>query len=124
MNRLSLDTHGAMRAAVAAPAYDPRQIAIGIVHVGIGAVHRAQTAVYSDDALAHETGAWGICGVSLRSADVRNRLAPQDGLYTTVEKSPAGIRRRVIGSVREVLFLGDEREAITARLAAPATRIV
>src|SRR5205814_1256085 len=103
VNRLSLETLAALPATVAGPAYDPRRIGIGIVHLGIGAFHRAQTAVYSDDALAVESAAWGTCGVSLRSADVRDRLSPQDGLYTAVEKSPSGIRRRVIGSVREVL---------------------
>src|SRR5206468_3507926 len=49
---------------------------------------------------------------------------PQDGLYSAVEKSPEGIQRRVIGSVREVLFLGAERHVIDARLVNPATRIV
>ena len=124
MNRLSLGTLGDVPPEIMRPAYDPRNVGIGIVHLGIGAFHRAQTAVYSDDALAQEQGPWGICGVSLRSADVRDRLSSQDGLYTTVEKSRAGVVRRVIGSVREVLFLGDEREAINARLAARATRIV
>ncbi len=124
MKRLSPATADALPVTVARPAYDPRNIGIGIVHLGIGAFHRAQTAIYSDDALAQEPGAWGICGVSLRSAEVRDRLSPQDGLYTAVEKSRAGVIRRVIGSVREVLFLGDQREAIHARLAAPATRIL
>ncbi|HEV3239058.1 MAG TPA: mannitol dehydrogenase family protein [Casimicrobiaceae bacterium] len=124
MKRLSLASLDELAPAVARPAYDPRRIDIGIVHLGIGAFHRAQTAVYSDDALALEGGAWGICGVSLRAAEVRALLAPQDGLYTAVEKSPAGIRRRVIGSVREVLFLGGQRDAVLARLTAPATRIV
>jgi fructuronate reductase len=124
MSRLSLGTLSALPAAVARPAYDPSTTGVGIVHLGIGAFHRAQTAVYSDDALALEAGPWGTCGVSLRSADVRDRLSPQDGLYTAVEKSPSGTRRRVIGSVRQVLFLGDERDSVHARLAAPATRIV
>ena len=124
MSRLSLATLDRLPPAAAAPGYAPRRVAIGVVHLGIGAFHRAQTAVYSDDALALEGGAWGICGVSLRSAEVRDRLVPQDGLYTGVEKSPAGVRRRVIGSVREVLFLGDQRDVVHARLAAPATRIV
>jgi fructuronate reductase len=124
VSRLSLGTLGDVPAAIATPRYDPRTIGIGIVHLGIGAFHRAQTAVYSDDALAQERESWGICGVSLRSADVRDRLSAQDGLYTAVEKSRAGVARRVIGSVREVLFLGDQREAIHARLAASATRIV
>src|SRR5664279_2992633 len=124
MSRLSLDTLASVPAAIGRPAYDARGIGIGIVHLGIGAFHRAQTAMFSDDALALDRGNWGICGVSLRSADVRDRLPPQDGLYSAVEKSPAGIRRRIVGSVREVLFLGDQREQVRTRLAAAETRIV
>jgi len=122
MTRLSLDTLSALPATVAKPSYDARSAGIGIVHLGIGAFHRAQTAVFSDDALALARDNWGICGVSLRSADARDRLAPQDGMYTAVEKSPSGIRRRIIGSVREVLFLGDQREKVAARLAAATRR--
>ena len=70
MTRLSLATLGNLPPSIATPAYDPRLIAIGIVHLGIGAFHRAQTAIYTDDALAQAQGPWGICGVSLRSADV------------------------------------------------------
>ncbi|MEP6997840.1 MAG: mannitol dehydrogenase family protein [Betaproteobacteria bacterium] len=124
MFRLDLSTLDALPATVETPKYDPRRVGIGIVHLGIGAFHRAQTAVFSDDALAIERGDWGICGISLRSADVRDRLVPQDGLYTAVEKSPDGTRRRVIGSVREVLFLGDQRDPIRTRLIEPETRIV
>ena len=124
MKRLSFATLRDLPEPVARPAYDASDIGVGIVHLGIGAFHRAQTAVYTDDALAHETGHWGICGVSLRSPDVRDRLAPQDGLYTSVEKSPGGVRRRIIGSVREVLFLGEDRDRIRQRLEAPATLIV
>src|ERR1043165_5416292 len=122
MQRLSFANLARLPAAIARPAYDAKSVGVGIVHLGIGAFHRAQTAVYTDDALAHEPGDWGFCGVSLRSPDVRDRLSPQDGLYTSVEKSPQGIRRRIIGSVREVLFLGDERERIQQRLEAPSTR--
>jgi fructuronate reductase len=124
MNRLSLATLAGIPRSIDRPGYDPRRIGIGIVHLGIGAFHRAQTAVYSDDTLALEHGDWGICGVSLRSPGARDRLAPQDGLYTSVEKSPAGIQRRVIGSVREVRFLGDERHEVHERLLAETTRIV
>ncbi len=111
-------------ASVEVPRYDPASLPVGIVHLGIGAFHRAHQAIYTDDAVAADGGAWGICGVSLRSPDVRDRMAPQDGLYTGVEKSRAGVRRRIVGSVREVLFLGDERARVDARLADPATRIV
>ena len=124
MKRLSLAAFAGVPRSIGRPGYDPRRIGIGIVHLGIGAFHRAQTAVYSDDALALEGGDWGICGVSLRSPGVRDRLTPQDGLYTSVEKSPAGTRRRIVGSVREVRFLGDERHEVHQRLLAETTRIV
>jgi len=110
--------------AIRRPAYDPRGVQPGIVHLGIGAFHRAHQAIYTDDALAHEGGDWGICGVSLRNPDVRDRMLPQDRLYTAIEKSPAGIQRRIIGSVREVLFLGEDRTRVDAFLAAASTRIV
>ena len=124
MKALSFQTIAELPPAIRRPAYDPRPVGVGIVHLGIGAFHRAHQAIYTDDALAHEGGDWGICGVSLRNPDVRDRMMPQDGLYTAVEKSPAGIRRRIVGSVREVLFLGEDRARIEARLADPATRIV
>ncbi|MEO8132798.1 MAG: mannitol dehydrogenase family protein [Betaproteobacteria bacterium] len=121
---LSLSTLAKVPASIPRPGYDPREVAIGIVHLGIGAFHRAHQALYTDDALAAHGGDWGICGVSLRSADVRDRIAPQDGLYTATEKSSAAVRRRIVGSVREVLFLGEQRTEVDVRLAASATKIV
>ena len=109
---------------VARPTYPMRDLGIGIVHLGIGAFHRAHQAIYTDDAVAIAGGNWGICGVSLRSPGVRERLAAQQGLYTAIEKSPEGVRRRVVGSVRELLFQGDQYDALRARLAARDTKIV
>lgn len=122
--RLSLATLDRLPDAIARPGCAPEALRIGIVHLGIGAFHRAHQAIYTEDAVAKAGGAWGICGVSLRSADVRDRMAPQDCLYTSIEKSPAGVRRRIVGSVREVLFLGDQRDDVHRRLAARETRIV
>ena len=122
--RLSLSTLDQLPAGIARPAYPIADVDIGIVHLGIGAFHRAHQAMYTDDALARAAGRWGICGVSLRSPDVRDRMALQDGLYTSIEKSRDGVRRRVVGSVREVLFLGDQRAQIWRRLTSPETRIV
>ena len=122
--RLSAATLDRAPPAVARPAYAIAALRTGIVHLGIGAFHRAHQAIYTDDALASAGGAWGICGVSLRSPDVRDRLMPQDGLYTAIEKSPAGVHRRVVGSVRDVMFLPDARADALARLAARDTKIV
>jgi fructuronate reductase len=124
MNRLDLSTVDRLPPDIRRPRYAIRDVGIGIVHLGIGAFHRAHQAMYTDDALAEAGGTWGICGVSLRSPDVRERMAPQDGLYTSIEKSPDGIRRRVVGSVREVLFEREQHDAVFRRLTAPQTRIV
>ena len=122
--RLSDATLAGVAAGVQRPGFDRRATGIGIVHLGLGAFHRAHQAIYTDAALAAQPGDWAIAGVSLRSADARDRLRPQDGLYTAIEYSPAGTRRRIVGSVREALFLGDDRARVHDLLVAPATRIV
>src|SRR4051794_2766823 len=82
------------------PAYDRAGTRIGIVHIGVGAFHRAHQAVYVDDLLADEPE-WAICGVSLHSAGVRDALQPQDGLYTLALLGEQPILR-VIGAIKEV----------------------
>jgi fructuronate reductase len=96
----------------------PREVpsSVGIVHLGIGAFHRAHQAVYTEDA----GDGWGICGITQRSATVARQLGPQDGLYSVLERGPGEPSARIIGAVREVLT-GD---ATVARLADPAVEVV
>ena len=107
-----------------APRVDPSALTVGIVHLGIGAFHRAHQAVYTEDAIAAEGGEWGICGVSQRSAAVVEQLRPQDGLYTLAQRDGAGERLRVIGAVRELHWAQAEADAVRHRIAAPTTRLV
>ena len=106
--------------AVARPRTIRARSAIGIVHLGIGAFHRAHQAVYTDDALASSAAT----GASAASACARPTCAigwrRRTASTRRSKRVRAGARRRVIGSVREVLFLGDQRDAIRrALLAAP-----
>ena len=71
-------------AAVRRPPFDPRALTTGIAHVGIGAFQRAHQAAYTQPLLARDPG-WGILGISLRRADTRDALRPQDWLYTVSE---------------------------------------
>lgn len=121
--RLSLNTLAEVPASVARPAYDAGALGCGVVHLGLGAFHRAHQAVYTDAAIAAAGGDWGIVGVSMRKPDVAATLVPQDGLYT-LEILDAQPRRRVIGAVRQALTLPLEPERVLAALAAPWTRIV
>jgi fructuronate reductase len=120
---LTLDALSVLPTEVGRPAYDIGAVGVGIVHLGLGAFHRAHQAVYTDAILRREPG-WGICGVSLKTPRVIAALTPQDGLYTVLEKGAEGTSARVIGAVREMLFLGTQRDRLIARIADPAVRVV
>lgn len=120
--RLSAQTP--IPAPVRAPGYDRAGQTAGIVHIGIGAFHRAHQAVYTDDAMGAGDRDWGIIGVSLRSGDVAAQLGPQDGLYTVSTRSAVGTQLRLIGAVRKVLVAADDGQAVIDAIAAPTTHIV
>lgn len=122
-DRLSLATLGRVPGAVARPAYDPAAVTVGILHLGLGAFHRAHQAVYTDDVLAADPR-WGICGVSLKTPRAIEPLAAQDGLYTLLTRTSDGVAPRVIGALRETIFAGSARDALVARFADPRIMIV
>jgi fructuronate reductase len=105
------------------PLVDPRSLGTGIVHLGIGAFHRAHQAVFTEEAVAAAGGDWGICGVTQRSRGVLDQLQPQDGLYSVLVRGE-DTSLRVAGAVRDLLFAAEEGERLEALLAAPATRLV
>ncbi|NMH80387.1 mannitol dehydrogenase family protein [Pseudonocardia xinjiangensis] len=99
--------------------------AIGIVHLGIGAFHRAHQAVFTEEAMAAEgVGSWGICGVTQRSRGVVDQLAPQDGLYGVLERSDREVSVRVVGSVLEVVSAAEQPELVRSRIADAAVGVV
>jgi len=122
--RLSSALVGKFSANIAAPRYDRAATTQGVVHLGIGAFHRAHQAAVFDDLLARGDRRWAILGASLRAPDVRDALAPQDCLYTLVERDGATERLHVIGAVRDVLVAPENPAALVAALAAPSTHIV
>lgn len=122
--RLAASTVSALPAAVTRFAYDRAGQAVGQVHLGIGAFHRAHQAWYSDRAMDGGERDWMVAGVSLRSPEVARQMNPQDGLYTMAERSGAETALRLVGSVREVLVAAQDRAAVIARIAAPQTRII
>lgn len=114
----------AKAAGASPPGYERARSRVGIVHLGVGNFFRAHQAVYTDDCLrAGETG-WAIHGTSLRSADTRDALAPQDGLYAVVERDGAEERARIVGSLKELSVAPEDPAALVARMADPAVRIV
>lgn len=97
---------------------------VGIVHLGPGAFFRAFNAIWTEEAMEAEGGDWGICAVSLNSAGVRDRLAPQDCAYTSVTLAPEGPGYRVIGSIARVLVAPEDPSAVLDAMTAPEVRIL
>ena len=109
------------------PAYNRDAVTTGIVHFGIGNFHRAHQALYCDDLLAlgntQENLKWGITGISLRSAAMKETLAPQDFLYTHTILG-ATTAYRIIGAVKNILVAPQTPQAVIDLLAKPATQLV
>jgi fructuronate reductase len=107
------------------PVPNPRDLSLGIVHLGVGAFHRAHQALYTERAMAErgETN-WGICGVTQRSAAVADALVPQDCLYSVLVSSPVATEVHVAGAVRQVLFARHQAKELLERLASPGTAVV
>ncbi|MDM0006567.1 mannitol dehydrogenase family protein [Variovorax sp. J22G73] len=130
MARLHPDTLAHLPAGVERPRYRRDALQAGIVHLGVGAFHRAHIAVVNEAAL-HASGdlRWGTVGVSLRAADTRDALRPQAGLYTLALRDAAddGSPRealQVVGNLLDVLVAPEDPHAVLARIAHPDTRIV
>jgi fructuronate reductase len=124
MNRLNKNLITELPADVALPRYNRDQLTAGIVHLGIGAFHRAHQAFYTEAVLNQFGGNWGIVGSSLRSASVRDQLVPQDCLYTLVERSGEGEKLQLIGAVLDTLVGPENPAALVAQMADTNIKIV
>lgn len=89
-----------------------------ILHFGIGNFHRAHQAYYTQDS------GWGIVGVSLRSAGIRDKLRPQGFDYTLAIKEAAGVSYDTIDVIRDVIVAPEDPARVIAQVADPATQII
>jgi mannitol-1-phosphate/altronate dehydrogenase len=114
--------------SIARPAYDPAAVRPGIVHLGLGGFHRAHMARYTHALMNRDPAAldWGIVGTGLLPADrrMRDALAPQDHLYTLIERDGASETAETIGSLSEVIFAGEDSAGLLDAIARPEIRIV
>ena len=74
-----------------------RPAPIRMVHLGLGAFHRAHQAWYT--AHASDAAGWGIAAFTGRDPQAARTLAAQDGLYSLVEREPDGDRVEVVTSI-------------------------
>ena len=107
--------------------YNDDQVQIGIVHLGLGAFHRAHQAVYLERCLARAGGgAWGIAAANLRSNKTLVTSLEQAACRYHVAEyaSRDDVTVREIRAVRQALYAGDSSAALLELMARPAIRIV
>ena len=121
---LSAVTLGALPASVHTPAYDRTAHAPGVVHLGLGAFHRAHQAMVFDQLLAGGDMRWGIHGVGMTRPDLVNQLRAQDGLYAVRIADGQGLKWQVPGALWRFNVAATERDAVVQAIAAPSTRWV
>lgn len=109
--------------------YDRDAVRPGILHIGVGNFHRAHLAYYINCLLSRDPSQanWGICGVMLLPGDERlyHALSDQKDEYTLTVCSRDGDNECYqIGSIVELLWSGDNAQAILDRFADPYIRIL
>jgi fructuronate reductase len=124
MKRLSNATLDGLSPSVQRPGYDRASVTAGIVHLGIGAFHRAHQAVFIDDCLKDGAKDWGVIGASLRSADTRDALKPQDFLYTLAVGDSERRSLRVVGAVQDIVVAPENPAQLLEIMCQPSIRIV
>jgi fructuronate reductase len=122
--QLNSKTLGSLPGNIHKPSYDRDQVKLGVVHIGPGAFFRGHIAVYLDDILSKGDLNWGISAVSLRSESTRDKLEPQDNLYTVINQSKDGNEARVIGSIKEVLVAKDDINKVLDRMTSAETKLI
>lgn len=120
---LSSSTLSLLNEVVKPIGYDKEQASNGIVHIGIGAFHRAHQAVFTNDLLKLDNH-WKITAVSLRSPKIRNEMSPQNSLYTVVERSNTGDEVSLIGAVENVLVAPENPQSVIDAIANQETKVV
>ncbi|SHF68969.1 fructuronate reductase [Marinomonas polaris DSM 16579] len=107
--------------------YAPEKVDVGIVHIGLGAFHRAHQAVYIEKSLnRNQGGNWGICAVNIRSnSQLVDELKANGCRYHIAEyQDSQNVELREINAIRDALFAGADKEPLFEKLVSPKTKIV
>ena len=93
------------------PRYNRRADAPGVVHLGLGAFHRAHQAMVFDQLLTAGDTRWGIHGVGMTRPDLVDQLRAQDGLYAVRVADGQGVTWQVPGALWRMSVATTERDA-------------
>jgi fructuronate reductase len=108
---------------VAVPTY-PRGGVPGVVHLGLGAFHRAHQALVFDRLLAGGDSRWGVLGVAMRQPALAQALAAQDHLYSVQTASAQARSWQVCGALWHSCVASESPHTVVQAMAATSTRWV
>lgn len=108
----------------ARPLIAPGSAGTGIVHLGVGAFHRAHQAVYTEAAIAAAGGDWAIAGVAPRRRELVDTLAGQDGLFSVTSLDGTHERTRVVAVLNDIRHAPSDPAGVVALIADPDIKIV
>jgi fructuronate reductase len=92
-----------------------------IVHIGLGAFHRAHQAWYTSRVDREQN--WGIVAFTGRSIEAAEKLSTQDGLYTLITRDSNGDSYQIIDSIVRAED-GHDTEAFVEAITNSKTAIV
>ncbi|MFM1957346.1 MAG: hypothetical protein RLZ41_745, partial [Actinomycetota bacterium] len=92
-----------------------------IVHIGLGAFHRAHQAWYTSRVDREQN--WGIVAFTGRSVEAAEKLSAQDGLYTLITRDSNGDSYQIIDSIVRAED-GNDTEAFVEAITNSKTAIV
>jgi fructuronate reductase/mannitol 2-dehydrogenase len=122
---LTQATLGQHDAQLLVPTYDRSALTPAVVHFSVGGFHRSHQLLYFDELAERRlSDDWGVVGVGLHSREMKDALAPQDHLYTVVERSPDGERARVVGVMVDYHYAPDAPATVLDVLTDERTRMV
>ena len=97
-------------------------LAPGVVHLGLGAFHRAHQALVFNSLLQRGDPRWSIFGVAMRSPLWADALAAQDGLYSVQVNSADEQHWQVTRAIRSTCVAARDPDRVAAAIAAAETR--
>jgi len=96
----------------------------GVLHLGLGAFHRAHQALVFERLLGSGDGRWGVHGVGMTRPDLVDCLKAQDGLYAVRVADAHGLKWQVCGALWRLSVAASQRQEVVQAMANPALRWV
>lgn len=117
-----------LNASVSFSHNDRKSLQENIVHLGLGAFHRAHQAFIFDGLnKLSDSKHWGICSINLfdDGSNIVNKLQAQDGLYHVIERTTGINKATAVGSIVNAMQLQQVGlEAVLQKIAEPQVEII